>query len=240
MSTWVQPGDRVVIKPNCAYSEPVSQGSNVHPQAIAALLDMCQAAGAGEIRVVEHTLDGAAIVFDESGLGEVCSAAGVPLLSLEHESMYREVEFSQGRQLSQDKIAREVLDADVYINVALPKVHDAAGATLTLKNQMGAIFDRLNYHRVGSLAQNIVDLGLALRPTLNVVEASRALLTAGPRGPGRVENPEAVVVGVDPVAVDAYACRWLEIAPEEVEHLRLAAAQGLGTMELSSLRVLEV
>jgi hypothetical protein len=45
---------------------------------------------------------------------------------------------------------------------------------------------------------------------------------------------------VDPVAADAFCCSLLDLAPEDVGHLRAAAAEGLGTLEWSRLRTREV
>ena len=64
------------------------------------------------------------------------------------------------------------------------------------------------------------------------------LLTNGPKGPGRVEAPGALVVSPDIVAVDAAVCELLSVSPDEVGHIRLAADAGLGRMrELQVKRV---
>jgi|LSQX01.2.fsa_nt_gb uncharacterized protein (DUF362 family) len=244
ISTWVKPGDRVVIKPNLAYATQPPQAATVHPQVLAAVLALCNEARAKEILVVEHPLNTAEAAFGVSGAKEVCQAAGVRLVDLSKAAMYEEVDFPAGKSLKQDQIARDVLECDAYINLAIAKVHGASRATLGIKNQMGAVWNRQRYHSFGvtrdgadNLSQNIADLALALRPTLTVIDATRALMTNGPQGPGRVEEPHTVVVSADPVAADAYACRFLGLEPSEVVHLRLAAEYGLGEMGVESFKV---
>lgn len=237
IGTWVKPGDRVVIKPNLAYGAQPAQTANVHPQVLAAVLALCQEAAAGEIAVVEHTLDTGSIALRMSGAKEVCDAAHVPLTSLQHESSYSEVALPKALNLHTDLIATDLLNCDVYINLAVAKVHTATTVTLSVKNQLGAVWNRGRYHREGDLADNIADLAAALRPTLNIIDATRALMTNGPQGPGLVEEPQAVIVSADPVAADAYACRYLRVDPQKVSHLRRAAERGLGKLDPSSFRV---
>lgn len=235
ISTWVKPGDRVVIKPNLAYALKPAQATDVHPEVLAAVIALCQEAQAKEILVVEHPLASAQDAFRQSGAEEVCQAAGVRLVNLGSEAQYQDIEFHAGESIQNDQIARDILECDAYINIAIAKVHSASKVTLGMKNQMGAIFNRGRYHSTGSgaagvdnLSANIADLAIALRPTLTVIDATRALMSNGPGGPGRVEEPKAVVVSADPVAADAYACRFLKVDPATVPHIKVAAERGLG------------
>ena len=244
ITTWVKPGDRVVIKPNLAYAAQPPQAADVHPEVLAAILALCKEAQAKEIIVVEHPLASAQDAFRQSGAEEVCQSAGVRLVALASQAQYQQTEFPAGVVIQDDQIARELLECDAYINLAIAKVHSASKVTLGMKNQMGAIFNRGRYHATGggsggvdNLSGNIADLALALRPTLTVIDATRALMTNGPGGPGRVEQPHAVVVSADPVAADAYACRFLKVDPASVPHIRLAAERGLGKMDEAGWKV---
>lgn len=237
ISTWVKPGDRVVIKPNLAYGAQPAQAANVHPQVLAAVLALCQEAKVGEIIVIEHTLDTGSIAMEMSGAQEVCQAARVPLISLQHKSLYSEVALPGALNIHTNLIAEDLLNSDVYINLAVAKVHAAATVTLAVKNQLGAVWNRRPYHREGDLGDNIADLAAVLRPTLNVIDATRVLMTNGPQGPGLVETPQVVIVSADPVAADAYACRYLNVDPQQVSHLRGAAERGLGNLDTSTFKV---
>lgn len=234
---FVNQGDTVVIKPNLAWARMPEQAANTQPAVIAAVVAACREAGAGDVVVVEHTCDEAIVSFDLSGAQEICKQVNVPLVSLDNEQMYDTVPVSQGVNIHQEQIALDILDADVYINLPIAKVHGATLVTLAMKNQLGAVWRPQRYHEAKSeeeadenLHQNIADLATALRPTLNIIDATRVLLTNGPKGPGKTEQPAALVASPDIVAADAAACEFLGVSPEEVGHIRLAARAGVGRM----------
>ncbi len=232
---FVHQGDAVVIKPNLAWARSPEQAANVQPALLVAIIKACRAAGAKDIVVVEHSCDSSAAAFELSGARDACKAAGVQLVAMDNESMYSQVPFAQGVNIKQDQISRDILDADVYINVPCCKVHSASVVTLAMKNQMGAIWRPQNYHEAssqfqsgGNLHQNIVDLASALRPTLVICDATHALVTNGPKGPGKVTTPKSLVISPDMVAADAVACGLMGIKPETVAHITLAEKAGLG------------
>ena len=244
MSSWVQPGDVVVIKPNIAWARQPATGATTSPEVLAAGIALCTEAEAKRVVVVEHSCDTAKVTFDMSGARQVCSDLGVPLVSLENENMYQEVALSAGTNIKADQVASDILDCDVYINLPIVKTHSATVVTVALKNQMGAVWDRGAYHRSGAqsspglnLHQNIVGLAASLRPTLNIVDATRVLLTGGPKGPGKVELRNTVLVGADMVAVDAYAATLLGLEPENIPYIGLAAQAGIGKANLETIKV---
>ena len=244
IDAWVQAGDMVVIKPNLAWARQPAQAATTSPQVLAAVISLCKEAGAGEVLVVEHSCDTSAVTFDMSAARAVCMEAGVPLISLQDDRLYREIPLARGVNFASDLVAQDILDCDVYINLPIAKVHSATGVTLALKNQMGAVWDRGRYHSAGALSapggnlhQNIVSLGAALRPTLNIVDGTRALLSHGPKGPGLVKELNTVIVSADIVAADAYAAKLLGKKPAEVPHIVMAQDLGLGRAHLESLKI---
>lgn len=131
---------------------------------------------------------------------------------------------------------------DLFINLPTAKSHSATGASFGLKNLMGLVWDRGSFHRDFDLQQGIADMGTILRPQLAILDAVRLLKTGGPAGPGDVDPFDGVVVGADPVAVDAFGvglATWngQSHQPDQVAHIRYAAEHGLGTLELGGLQV---
>ena len=243
----VSQGDAVCIKPNLAWERTPQEAACVHPEVLAAVIETCQQAGAGEVLVAEHPCDHAATTFEISGAKEVCSRLRVHLIPLESESLYQEVQLPAGVNIKRDRIARDILECDVLINVPTLKVHSATGITAAMKNQMGAIFDRPRYHRAASggprdvnLHQNITDLASGLRPTLNILDATRALTTSGPKGPGIVKQTGTIIAGSDIVAVDALAARLLGFDPGDIAHIKLGANAGLGEIDEANMTLARV
>jgi len=71
------------------------------------------------------------------------------------------------------------------------------------------------------------------------MDANHVLLTNGPGGPGRVLDPQRVIAGVDPVAVDSAALQFFRQKPEDIGHIRIAHELGVGEMDVDKLKVKE-
>jgi uncharacterized protein (DUF362 family) len=149
------------------------------------------------------------------------------------------------KQLTEAEVLKEVLDADVLIAVPVAKHHSSTGVSLSMKGQMGLINNRTAMHWRYDLDEAIVDLCTLLRADLAVVDATRALTTNGPGGPGEVVRPGKVVASTDMVAADAKVVtmvRWYgrSLAPSKVRHIKLAHERGFGRMDIHNLRVKEI
>jgi uncharacterized protein (DUF362 family) len=242
---FVRPGDKVIIKPNASFPNPPSWGSNTSPEVVAALVKLCLEAGAKKVTVVDNTLGNPELCFSRSGLREALAPfPQVRLVAPKQENLYREIPIPKGRALRRTKVFWEVLEAERLINVPTAKSHSATGVSLGLKGLMGLVWDRATFHRDMDLDQAIGDLATVLRPNLTVLDATRALLTAGPGGPGKVEELNTIVAGTDPVAVDAYGVTlgaWYgqRVRPEQVRHLLAARDHGLGVLDLREVEIVE-
>jgi uncharacterized protein (DUF362 family) len=246
IAAFVRPGDRVFIKPNLAWGRTPEQGAGTSPEVLEAVIAACQQAQAQEIIVGDHTCDSASVTFDMSGAAEVCKRLGVRLVDYASPQLYRPINMLQGKTLRTDLAVADLLDSDVYLNLPILKHHSASLVTVALKNQMGLVHDRQRYHSErGSAGQdnlhrNIVDLATALRPTLNILDATRALKTNGPKGPGVVEELGIVCASPNICAVDAYGAKLLGHDPASIPHIAMASQAGLGEHDLSKLIVKEV
>ncbi|HIE09007.1 MAG TPA: DUF362 domain-containing protein [Armatimonadetes bacterium] len=236
---FIRPGSRVLLKPNAAFSQPPEVGANTHPEVVVAVAELCHEAGAKEVLIVEHTIDRPPIVFKVNGMEEAALRAGIRLIAANNRGMYRKVEVPEGRRIKSDEVVKHVFEVDVIVNLPVCKDHNAAGVSLGLKNLMGLNWDRGRFHALG-LHQCIVDLATVIRPHLTILDATRCMLTGGPRGPGKVVEKGVVVAGEDPVAVDAFGCRLLLRRPEEVGHVRIAHEMGLGEMNLEKVKIKRV
>jgi len=127
-----------------------------------------------------------------------------------------------GTALGPWEVLKPVAEADPVV-----KHHSLSRATLGMKNWFGAIVGRrANLHQ--RIAQVCAELGAAFRPTLTVIDATRILTGGGPTG---------VAVATDPVAADAWGASLLELGPEQMPHIAIAARLGLGTADWQSVVV---
>jgi uncharacterized protein (DUF362 family) len=246
IARFVQPGQVVLLKPNLGFATPPEWGATTNPQVVVAVAQACLQAGARRLLVVDHTIAPSDRCFDRSGIAAALAPIkGVKLVALDNPKSYRPVEIPEGRTLKRTDIIEIALTADVLINIPIVKSHTATGVSCGLKNLMGLIWDRQIFHTEIDIHTGIADLATVIRPELTIVDAMVVLKTRGPTGPGDVETLNTLVAGIDPVAVDAYAVglsTWNQqtLAPGQVSYLRQAAERGVGTLDLSSLRIAQL
>ena len=246
ISRFVKAGQKVVLKPNMSFANPPDWGTTTHPIVVATMARLCQEAGAKSILVIDHTLRQPDLCLEKTGIKDALRPfEKTHLFAINSRSFFKEIPLPQGKELKKTEVARDILEADVFINLPSAKSHSQAGVSLGLKNLMGLIWDRNFLHSYIDLNQAIADLASFIRPNLTVLDASKALLTAGPGGPGRVEVLNTIVAGVDPVAVDSYAvrlARWYgqSFRGSDVKHIMAAYNLGLGEIEPERLQIKEI
>ena len=234
IKAFVGRGDKVVFLPNPQGSRP---GVSTNPELIGALVGLCLQAGAAE--AVVATCHGAGRWYS-TGIIEAVEKAGGRMVYPRSNADWVDVPVPRGQRLKKAVIVRRALENDVLINVPIVKQHDSTRLTCTMKNLMGFNSDNGSWHRSDDyLEQAIADLSSVVVPKLSVVDAITILTENGPFGPGRTVSPRQVVAGTNMVSVDAYCCRFLNLEPKEVGHIRLAADMGLGEMDVSRLKVAE-
>ena len=239
MGKFVKKGQSVVIKPNLAWERTPEQAANTNPDVLRSVIQLCRNAGAGRITVVEHACGNAAKAFEMSGAKKAVAGLGVRLISAERESMYRKIDIPKGKSIKSDTCIREILDADVFINVPIAKVHGGVGITAGMKNMMGAIWDRQIWHR-NNVDQCIADYSTVVKPDLVILDAVRILLSNGPQGPGDTKAVGQVIASTDTVAIDAYAAKLLGKSVSQVKYIGFADAHGIGESDLKKVNLKKV
>ncbi len=242
MGSFVREGQHVLIKPNMSFSSPPESATNTHPGVVEALVRMCLEAGASRVTVSDHTLQEAEASMRRSGigrLGEEIRGCNIQAPSSSH--YYQRTDIARGERLQSSRILKEALQADVLIAAPVAKHHSSTGVSLSMKGMLGLILDRGELHWKYDLNTAIVDLCTKLWADLTVVDATRALTTEGPSGPGEVIRPNTVIASRDMVAADAQAVSMIpwygrSMDPGQVEHVRLAHERGLGRMDVEQLR----
>ena len=240
MKKFVHKGNMVVIKPNMGWARKPEQAATTNPQIIVELIRMCQEAGAREIRVMDHPVDGPeSAVMKITGIQDAVTKAGARMVSAASQAAYASVTMRRGKSLKRADVLRDVRRADVLINVPIAKVHGSTGLTLGAKNLMGTVWDRGAWHQA-ALDQCIADFLSEVRPHLTVLDAYRMLMSNGPKGPGQIKNQNTVAACVDPVAIDAFGATLMGHTPVSVGHLRLAHDMGLGEIDLKRVQIKRV
>lgn len=245
ISRFVKRGQRVVLKPNMSFANPPDRATTTHPSVVVIVAQACLEAGAQRVLVLDYPLRKGELCLERSGIQDACkSLKGVHVLALEERKFFREIKVPQGKVLERVEVLKEVLDCDVLVNLPQAKSHSATGVSLGIKGLMGLIWDRWSFHAKYDMDQALADLATVIKPQLTLLDATRALVSGGPGGPGEVIKPNLIIAGVDPVAVDSYA---VTIAPwygqnfkgRQVKHLLASHQRGLGKIDTDQLKILK-
>jgi uncharacterized protein (DUF362 family) len=244
ISRFVKQGQRVIIKPNMSFAKSPDFAATTHPLVVVAVARACIEAGAREVLVLDHTLQRAELCLERTGIRDACKqqVPGVHVLAMQDRKFFQEIKIPQGKVLTRVEVLRDILDNAVLISVPVAKSHSATGVSLGLKGLMGLIWDRDSFHSQFNINEGIADLATVIRPHLTILDATRAMATGGPGGPGDVRKPNLIVAGVDPVAVDSYGVGivpWYgrNFKGRQVEHLLMAHQRGLGKIDVDNLKI---
>ena len=245
MKRFISKGDIVVIKPNMGFGNAPLRTTTTEPKVVRTLAEMALNAGAKRILIFDNPCHKPNIVLDICGIKkEVSGLQDTFAYIIRGKKMFAEVNIPKGVALKKQKVARDILEADKIINVPVAKSHSGAKISFGMKGWMGVVKERVYWHTAVNLHQAIADISTLIKPDLTVLDATRALLTKGPGGPGKVANLQTIVAGIDPVAVDAYG---VTMAPwgntglriDQVPHIIKAAQLGVGTHDLKKLNILK-
>ncbi len=238
---FVQSGNDVIIKPNiCVDYHPPEYAATTNPTVVATLVALCLGAGARQVRVMDTPFGGTAeSAYAVSGIGEAVRAVGGQM-EVMSPVKFAKTPILQGQDITEWEVYRDILEADVLINVPIAKHHSLSRLSLGGKNLLGVITRPNQMHR--NLGQRVADLASLVRPTLTVVDSVRILVAHGPTGGSLndVRRTDAVIASHDSVAADAYAATLFDLTGADIAYVRAAAEMGLGTMELDNIKIEEV
>ncbi len=244
ISRFVSKGDKVVIKPNMGFGNAPEKATTTEPRVVRQMAELALSAGAKRVMVIDYPCWRADIVLEVCGVKQACADLDDTfVLTITDRDFYREVSIPDGAVLSSQEVAVDVLEADVLFNLPCAKSHSSARVTFGMKNWMGAVYARKPWHTFFDLHKAIADLASFIKPDLTLLDATRALLTGGPGGPGKIAQLDTVIAGIDPVAVDTLALGLGAFGGgsgygvDDVRYIRLAEARGVGTTAIDTLKL---
>jgi uncharacterized protein (DUF362 family) len=242
MGRFVKPGNNVIIKPNiCGSGRTPEYASTTNPEVVAALVALCLGAGAKRVRVMDYPFSGTAEdAYDNSGIAEAVRAAGGEM-EVMASMKFQDTPIPNGKAITSCRVYTDIVETDVLIDVPIAKHHSDTVLTLGMKNMMGVVSNPQSYH-TADMAERVTDLNTLARPHLVVVDAIRILMKNGPTG-GKLEwvkQTNTIIASHDIVAADSYAATLFGKTALDVPIVHAGAKRGLGTMDLSSIKIEEI
>jgi len=225
--------DHVLVKPNYIEASHPSTGITTDARVVEGVVKFLCERGIKSIVIGEGSgLSDAMHAFKVAGVDEVARRWNVEMVDLNKDELV-EVQVSNPLALRRVKIAKTALESRI-VSVPKLKLHRTAGVTLSLKNMMGAVMPKGSIHN--PLSEKIADLASILKPCMAVVDG--IIGGEGHELAGKPVEMNLVIAGTDPVAVDAVGTAVMGFDPKNVKHLRLAEMKGVGTCDLSRIKIL--
>jgi len=239
MKRFISKGDVVVVKPNIGWDRLPEHAATTNPDVVAAIVLMCFEAGAKKVKVFDRTVNDPRRCYVQSGIYQAAKNAGADVSYMD-ERRFRDTAIN-GMVLKTWPLYEDILNADKVINVPVAKHHSLSKLTMSMKNWMGIMGgSRSQIHQ--RIDESLVDVSRAVKPALTILDAVRILTRNGPQGGNLadVKKMDTVVVGTDQVAVDSYGATLFGLKGGDLGYIRIADKSGLGTMDLSKVRIRKV
>jgi len=239
MSRFVQPGDRVLLKPNMAWDRGPEYAANTNPDVVAALTRMSLNAGASEVKVLDRTCNEARRCYRNSGIAEAAEAAGAEVVHV-RDNRYQELPL-KGKVLDSWPIYRDYLEADKVINIPIAKHHGMAKVSLGLKNLMGVMGGKRGLIHV-RFADKMADITQHIMPTLTIIDAYRMLMANGPSG-GDLDDvrlERAMIASPCTVSADVLGLELFGHQISDIQQIETAVDRGLALYDLKNLNVARI
>jgi uncharacterized protein (DUF362 family) len=220
-------GRNILLKPNLVEFEP-GTCINTHPIVVHAALEAFLALGAASVRIAEgpghrrNTLD----LAEAAGYFQTVPRFEENFTDLNLDEVTRVRPAAQFSRIKKLYLPNSALRADLLVSIAKMKTHHWVGATLSMKNLFGVVPSGIygwpkNVLHWAGIDESIADLHNAFPHHFAIVDGIVGMEGNGPiQG---IPKPAGVLVmGRDPLAVDATCCRIMKIDPMRIRYLQLA------------------
>lgn len=217
----------VLLKPNLVGLDPLGV-MNTHPAVIAAARECFLRLGASQVFIGDGPAmdrDTEAIV-ESVGLRDYTGPLPGTFVDLNVDEVERVLLKTHASRLRELYLPKTVLGVDFLVSMPKLKTHHWAGVTLSLKNMFGIVpgscygWPKNVLHWAG-IDRAILDINAAARPDFAIVDGIVGMEGNGPIQ-GTPKGSGVLILGSDPVAVDATCCRVMGLMPERVKYLARA------------------
>jgi uncharacterized protein (DUF362 family) len=240
MDRFVKPKSVVLIKPNIGWDRAPEYGANTTPEVVAALVELCFAAGARRVNVFDNTCNANQRCYENSGIKKAALAKGAQVYFADSWNVVK-AHFPFESTMENWPVFRDALECDTFINVPILKHHGSTKLTLGMKNLMGVCSGNRGMMHV-DLGTKIFEMARFIVPELTVIDSYRYLKRHGPSGGdlNDVELRKTVIASADYVLADVYASRSVDYDPNAIPYIAKAIEAGLGSATISGKDIVEL
>ena len=237
LESFIQKGDRVLIKVNAAFATPPALGATTNPEILAAVAGHCFKVGAAQVLVTDNPINNPDSCFAITGIAAAAQETGARLIT-PSASLFSPLSLPGGRLIENWPVMAGALTGVTKVIMVSPvKDHHRAVASMTLKNIYGFLGGRRNvFHQ--DINGIITELSQLLKPTLCVLDGTVSMISNGPTGGSLADLKETgtMIISTDPVAADAVGVELLGRTLADVPYITMAEKAGAGQADYRLLK----
>jgi uncharacterized protein (DUF362 family) len=206
--TFVSPDNTVLIKAN--FNSPDRYPASSDPEFIRAVVTLLQESGVTKIALGESSglpSQPTARVLKKKKIYKLAEELHIKLINFD-EGEWINVPIN-GEHLANVPLAQAAVEADKIIYLPNLKTHSLARFSIGLKLAVGLTepFSRTILHDE-HLEEKVVEISLAVKPALIILDARKCLVTGGP-AKGRRKKAHFILASTDQIALDVEALKIL-------------------------------
>ena len=243
LASFISKGDRVLVKPNLLMPKTPGEAVTTHPVVIRALVRLLKQEGAtvliGDSPGGPFNTPLLKLLYKRCGLLEVAREEGVAL-NFNTETM--EVTTDAGKLVRRPTLTAMLQDVDKVISVAKFKSHQLTVLTGCVKNLFGLVpgILKMEYHlkmpQVKDFADALVDISLAVKPVLSIMDGIVGMEGEGPSG-GVPRQIGVILASTCPYRLDVVMARIAGVEPSLVPTIASCIARGLCLGDLRDIEL---
>ncbi|BDU50001.1 DUF362 domain-containing protein [Haliovirga abyssi] len=230
---------KVLLKPNLLSPEKPEKAVTTHPEVVRAVIRILHEAGA-KVYVGDSPGTGTQeIIYNVTGMKKVIEEEGAEFADFKNKV---EV-LVDGKVVKKFIFAKAVKDVDYIFSLPKLKTHAMTYYTGVIKNLFGTVPGILKpkFHYTFSekdkFSEMLIDLNIALKPIYGIMDAVVGMEGNGPRN-GDPKKIGAILISKDFIALDATACRLVNISPYDVMPIVKGFERGLGEIDKDKIEIL--
>jgi uncharacterized protein (DUF362 family) len=234
----VQSGSVVFVKPNFTFPS-YSKGVTTSPKLLKLLLEKLKDRSnriiVGESNGGNHSFT-AEEAFQGHDMYKICRDTGVELVNLSKLPCRFVESRIQGKKVKVQLPELLINDIDCFISVPTLKVHVMTRVSLGLKNMWGCYPDTMRGLNHQNIAHKLTLLAKTLNPKLTIIDGLYGLDGHGPMFGNPVET-NLMIASDNVVVADTLGSQIMRQDVKKVRHIQIAEKEGIGTTELSNVRI---
>lgn len=244
---FVSKNSRVLIKPNLLMKKRPEEATTTHPMVVKVLCEKllklnCEVI-IGDSPGGPYTVSSLKGIYKSSGMKDVADELGV---TLNYDISDVKVENDSANALKYMDIITPITEVDHIINICKFKTHGMATFTGGVKNLYGCIAGlkkaEIHYRFPTEelfCEEVLLDICSYVNPTLTIMDGVVGMEGDGPSA-GIPRHIGVMLASQSPYALDAVACKIINLNSDRVPTLRGAIKRGYIKEDLSDIKVLGV